>query len=139
MITLNFYTLAEKTPKHNESIIYLDKKYSFDSYGFQPREINVEYSWELVESDGTHCGVSVGHDENDPTPPELSEEEIADGCRYELVILAEDQYMNEDSLWSPAEEFWESFTGEKSYDPCEVYNEICNDITRQIVNQKSYY
>lgn len=139
MITLNFYTLAEKTPKHNESIIYLDKKYSFDSYGFQPREINVEYSWELVESDGTHCGVSVGYDENDPTPPELSEEEIADGCMYELVILAEDQYMDENSLWSPADEFWESFTGEKSYDPCEVYDEICNDITRQIVNQKSYY
>ena len=113
MITLKFYTLAEKTPKHNESIIYLDKKYSFDSCGFQPREITVEYSWELVESDGAPCGVSVGYDEFDTTPPELSEDEIADGCRYELRILAGYQYMDEDSLWSPEDEFWESFPEEK--------------------------
>ena len=108
MITLKFYTLAEKTPKHNESIIYLDRRYSFDSVGFQPKAITVEYSWELVDSNGYYCGVSVCYDENDPTPPELSEEEIADGCRYELVILAGDQYMDEDSLWSPEDEFWES-------------------------------
>ena len=92
MITLNFYTLAEKTPKHNESIIYLDKKYSFDSYGFQPREINVEYSWELVESDGTHCGGSVGYDENDPTPPELSEEENSEKETKEKDKTDEEKY-----------------------------------------------
>ena len=74
-ITLTFHNFSEKKPAHNEQIIFLRKLYSFDSYGFDPRESTVEYQWSLVDSDGDDCGDYVCYDEDDPTPPELTEED----------------------------------------------------------------
>ena len=96
MITFNFYTLEERTPKHGEEIIFLSKRYSFDSVAFDPILTTVEYVWD-EEIDGEYTGTSVcyteGEDMNDPN------------LRLRIIF---DGYYAEDCYWCPVDEYTKS-------------------------------
>lgn len=111
-ITLTFHNFSEKKPAHNEQIIFLRKLYSFDSYGFDPRESTVEYQWSLVDSDGDDCGDYVCFDEDDPTPPELTEEDQSEGYSYNLSVIADGHIMEDGCYWCSVDEWFDSLPKE---------------------------
>ena len=101
MVTFNFYTVAERHPNHNESVIYLRPTSSFGFEGFKPCETVAEYCWFGVDSDGTHNGIQISYDVDDPGVPE--------GCKLEVMFdgwIAEDNW-----LWIPIEEYWSTLDG----------------------------
>lgn len=91
-VTFTFHTVAERKPAHGQGIIWLRKTSSFGHEGFDPRQIEVEYVWD----DGEGC--SCGYD---------GEEEELDG--FSLRIMFDGEYVDEEELWIPLEEYWAAF------------------------------
>lgn len=92
-VTMTWYTVAEKKPDHDQSIIWLKVTSSFDSYGFDPREITVEYQWSEVDEQGD-TGSAVCYEHGD---------EPLEGHR--LVILADGYEMNDTDLWMDVDDY----------------------------------
>jgi hypothetical protein len=111
-ITLTFHNFSEKQPKNNEYIIYLKKRYSFGSYGFEPRESTAEYMWNCYDSEGYDTGCSVCYSDEDPTPPEMSDEEITEGYEFKLKINVDGYYMEEGWYWCTVDEWFNSLPKE---------------------------
>ena len=112
-LTLTFHDFAEKQPKNNETIIFLKKTYSFDSYGFDPRESTAEYVWEAVDSEGYGSGYSVCYDDADPTPPELTDEDIESGYSYKLQVCVDGYYMEDGWYWCSVDEWFDALPKEE--------------------------
>lgn len=91
MITFNFYTMEERTPKHNEDIMILRKTSSFGISSFRPKETYCVYEW--VDTNGETCGWS----ENDL--PEDTKD-------MTLRITCDGYVMDENIVWCPVEECW---------------------------------
>ena len=110
MINIKFWTFEERKPKHYQEIIFLRAmSYMGDYEGFNPRELTVEYVWELSDSNGS-LGESCGYDEEDPNPPELSKDEEESGCSWKLMINVGGFYDLDGCYWSPVEEYWDCFS-----------------------------
>ena len=58
MLTLNFYSIDEKTPKHNQEIVYFRPMSSFGCSGYEMTVGDVEYAWSEID-DGVDNGNSV--------------------------------------------------------------------------------
>jgi hypothetical protein len=110
-VTIKFYTVTERVPKHGEDIIYLRPTTSFDSEGFDPNECSVEYVWigfdpEYGEPTGNDIcyGVAVDGVKN------VGDCIISDeGDVYQLKLQFDGYSPSNDWLWSPIEEYWASF------------------------------
>jgi hypothetical protein len=98
-ITITFYKVSERKPKHNESIIWLKNVNQYGFEGFEPVELNVEYSWEEIDENGDYTGGSYVYDQNNPPPP----------VNCKLIILFKAVIAEDDFLWCPVEEYWKSF------------------------------
>ena len=97
-VTIKFYNVSEKKPKHGEDIIWLRRQGSFGYYGYDPRQITVEYQWDILE-DGEYNGTSCCYEsESDFTSDEAT-----------LVILFDGQQVDEDDLWISVEDYWKCF------------------------------
>lgn len=121
MIKIPFYTFTERSPSHNQEVIYLTKVSVFDQEGFEPREGIVEYSWEDYDKDGSREGSSSCYiEEYDGTPPlgAIIKNEDGSYCKLECIV---DGYYSEDiSYWTPVDEYHSAFDIEL---PCE-FNEL---------------
>ena len=108
-INIKFYRISERKPKHEDSIIWL-KESSFHSslYGFNPRKAIVEYVWEEIDPvTGALTGNGTCYSKNDNP---------ADFINHRLMIMFDDVYAQDDDLWCPVEEYWESFNNEQDYE-----------------------
>ncbi len=92
-ITLTFYKVSERTPQHEEDVIWLQKDGHFDYVGFSPRDVTVCWSW--LDQDGSSCGYNG--------------EESMEGS--ELKYEVDGNYLTEDDLWCPVAEYWAAFGG----------------------------
>ena len=97
-VTIRFYKVSEKKPKHGEDIIWLRHAGSFGYYGYDPRQITVEYQWDILE-DGEYNGTSCCYESQDDFKPDEAN----------LVILFDGQQATEDDLWIGVEEYWKCF------------------------------
>jgi hypothetical protein len=99
MITLKFYTIAERRPEDGQELIYLRRARVFDAVAFEPKEGTAEYCWFGLDEDGRFNGTQIGYQEGEPPPP---------NCRLEIMIggwtLDEENYW-----WCPVEEFDDAF------------------------------
>lgn len=111
-LTITFHNFSEKKPKNGESILYLKKIYSFDSYAFEPRESTAEYMWDGTDPGGYSCGSSVCYDDADPTPPELLDEELKEGYSYKLQICVDGYYMEDGWYWCTVDEWFDALPKE---------------------------
>lgn len=106
--TLTFYSLAEKTPQHNEQILYFST--GFDSFDVQVgnlREATVEYYWDECDEDGEYTGTSACYD------PDDSEEEgnwkLCLAFSDEGFVIDDEEPRKNNFYWINAEEFWNTF------------------------------
>lgn len=104
-VTLKFYKLSEKKPKHLEDIIWLEGCGSFGSFGFNPREIKVEYSWTELDEAGFDSGNSYCYDEK-------YLKDFNNDALFRLDILFDGNVGDDDTLWCSVEEYWEAFEKE---------------------------
>jgi len=93
-VTMIWKIFAEEKPKHNQDILWLQVRSSFAAYGFDPKEITVEYQWEEVDAEGYPTGTGIIYTEGDE-PPE--------NCR--MILLAEGWEMQETDLWMAVEDY----------------------------------
>ncbi len=99
-VTITFHEISEKKPRHGQVIIWLRPTESFGYSGFNPTEIEVEYSWEDLDENADPTGDYISYVENDKVPM---------GAR--LVILFGGIVVSNDSLWISLDEYWKSFDG----------------------------
>lgn len=104
-VSLTFYSIDERKPKHDEKIVYLKRsKGQFAEY-FEPREDDAYYQWELVDKDGYYTGMSCSYEVGDD-PPEL---EVGEENHWQLEGPHVNGYLMDDSyLWCSAEEYWKA-------------------------------
>ncbi len=65
MITFGFYTPYEKLPNHDEEIVFLSKRSSFDTEYFNIRSGTIEYVWEELDENGEYNGNSLCYETGD--------------------------------------------------------------------------
>lgn len=94
-VTMTWNLFSEKRPAHHEQIIWLQTTSAFDGWGYNPREICVEYCWVEMDDDGYANGISYIYEEGDTTP---------DNC--ELAILADGNAMEESDLWMNEDDYY---------------------------------
>jgi hypothetical protein len=95
MYNVKFYTVAEKTPKFKEAIVFFRVAYSFGSIFPEFQEGHVEYTWVEIDEDGYECGNAVTYYENDTCPE-----------GYRLVMDVGHNRLDEKTLWCPINEFY---------------------------------
>jgi len=98
MITLNFYTINERRPKHGQQVAYLRRSHSFGSVDFRPEEAEAEYCWFEYDDIG-FTGLQVVYEEGQEPPP---------NCRLE-IMFGHEVVDAENYWWCPAEEYDASF------------------------------
>lgn len=101
-IQFTFYRVSEKKPKHNEEIIWLKSTSVFAYYGFEPKEVTVEYCWSEVDETGTPTGNQCCYSEEDG---EDLEEHI-------LQIMFGGYFAEDNWLWCSVDEYWDAFDNE---------------------------
>lgn len=102
MKTFNFYSISEKTPKHNEDIILLRHRTVFDSEGFEPIHTSVEYQWAIIDSDGDDTGSAYCYEECDPEGIDILENEGDSRFTIKLEMLCDNEFRIE------PKDFWMS-------------------------------
>ena len=102
-VTITFHRISEKKPDHQEDIIWLRKTSCFDMSGFKPREIQAEYQWTALDSDGYPSGnVYCYEGENDV-------KEFDNPDSVQLDILLDGYIASDDDLWISQEDYWKCF------------------------------
>lgn len=94
-VTITFHRLSEKQPSHGEDIIWLQSRGSFGYTGFEPRQIVVEYSWQLLEG-GEYNGTSCCYESPEDFPPDEAK----------LVILLDGNVAQAGDLWCSVDDYW---------------------------------
>lgn len=108
-INLTFYSLKEKRPKHNEQVIVLSPRSSFGFEGFEPITSNVEYCWFCVDDDGTFDGSQCCFDSINEAHHKLDDVTYGpDDSKWVLKAIVNGYILQENSYWSPEEEYHES-------------------------------
>lgn len=102
-VTITFYKISEKKPKHQEDIIWLRNTSSFDMEGFEPREIQAEYQWTELDEDGEPNGNGFIYESEE----DLKDFENPDSVK--LDILFDGYVATDDFLWVGVEEYWSFF------------------------------
>lgn len=87
-VTMTWNLVSEQAPAHQESIIWLRVASSFGSYGFEPREVEVEYIWQGIDDQGYPTGEDIIYEDGD---------EPISGCR--LMVLFDGWEPNPTDLW----------------------------------------
>lgn len=87
-VSITFYTVGERKPKNGEDIIYLLKRSSYGSEGFEPKECQVELTY--IDEEGTGCCERCNEDD------------------VEQIIFGHN-IVDDDWLWVPVEEYWNAF------------------------------
>lgn len=93
-VTMTWKVFGEEKPKHEQDIIWLRVRGDYGFFGFEPREVTVEYQWEEIDDEGYLTGVGIIYTEGD-NPPE--------NCQ--LLVLAEGFEIQETDLWMAVEEY----------------------------------
>ena len=102
-VTITFHRISEKKPEHQEDIIWLRKTSCFDMSGFKPREIQAEYQWTALDSDGYPSGNAYCYEgENDV-------KEFDNPDSVQLDILLDGYIASDDDLWISQEDYWKCF------------------------------
>ena len=102
-VTITFHRISEKKPDHQEDIIWLRKTSCFDMSGFKPREIQAEYQWTALDSDGYPSGNAYCYEgENDV-------KEFDNPDSVQLDILLDGYIASDDDLWISQEDYWKCF------------------------------
>ena len=94
--TLTFYTIAERTPKHDEIIVWLREVGDSFAEGYTLTDCEVEYQWTEVDEDGEDTGSGVVYNGEGSLK------------NHKLSILFDGYEVEDDWLWMPAEEYWGS-------------------------------
>lgn len=94
-ITMTWNLVSEQAPKHQENIIWLRVASSFDSYGFEPREVEVEYMWAELNEDNLETGNCVCYTEG--------KEEIKG---HRLIICVDGDEMQPTDLWMSEDAYY---------------------------------
>lgn len=133
-ITFTFYRVSERKPKHGESIIWLKESSSFGDRGFSPKEITVEYVWEEVDKAGALTGNGSCYSEDDNP---------ADFVNHRIMILFDHTYAQDNDLWCPIDEFFDSFDNdtrdvtEESSDNLTI-EKLAKEVEEQLFNKICY-
>ena len=105
-VTITFYKISEKKPKHGQQVIYLRGISSFDMYGYEPRETTAYYTWEEIDEEGEETGNSACYDPEE-FPDIKVGETIDEG--YKLMIQFDEYIATDDVLWVDYDEYWANF------------------------------
>ena len=97
-ITLTFYKISERKPEHQQEIIWLKNVDSFGAEGFSPKYIKVEYTWITLNENGEEDGGQIWYDPK-------SQAKVANA---RLAMLFDGYEPQDDWLWIPESEYWES-------------------------------
>jgi hypothetical protein len=100
MITLNFYTIAERRPRHGQELVYLRRGDSFGFVAFEPVEGTAEYCWFGMDEYGDFDGNQlIYEDDGQPPPP-----------GYRLEIMFGNRVIDEENYWwCPMDEYDAAF------------------------------
>ena len=105
--TLTLYTFAERTPAHDESVLYLHVSRFYESV--EPRFARVEYSWFEVDEHGDDTGNQVLYaPDPEPNDPEPNDPAPPEGCVLRVLFVPEGGGAvcpEPDTLWCPAVDF----------------------------------
>ena len=109
MINVELYTIKEKLPEHKSSILVFKDTGSFGSHGLNPVYTDVEYTWNILDSNSEHTGESVSFDEEDPKGNNvLSEEEKESGLTFKLELLDDSGFqLYEEYYWIYSDELYD--------------------------------
>lgn len=107
-VTITFNRVSERVPEHNQEIIWLQKTSSFDYYGFNPRQVSVEYQWTgfYINEKGNklQTGSAICYNTGDSVP-----EQEKDGTFYEIDMLVDGWTLDTEDLWIDVEDYWKCF------------------------------
>lgn len=108
MLTLNFYSKNDKAPEIGQKIVYVQK---YECYGFvglsEVTEDEVKGVW-IEYEDGRETGTVVNYDPNDSDPPVPVPGWHHGEVTYQLRLMVDDQWLDEDIFWMTSDQYWEA-------------------------------
>lgn len=107
-VTFTFNEISEKMPVHDQSIIFLNRMYSFSLEGFEPKECLAKYDWVQINENGEETGTSAIYDPTEPDVQGLVPGDILNDC-WKLVMTFNGYQVTKDTLWIDADEYWNEF------------------------------
>lgn len=106
-VTITFHTFAERMPAHQQSIIWLQRTSSFGFQGFDPQQIEVEYSLTVLDEDGEDSGTSICWNKRwKRKPGDIFKQH---GNQYRVDVLLDGWHASPEDLWIDVEEYWACF------------------------------
>lgn len=108
-IKLEFYSLEERKPKHQEDIVFLKRSYGFFEE-FQLIERTVEYCWFGLDKNGSLDGNQYCYSEETDSENKIGDiitSEI-DGSKWILYAMVDGYIMDEDYFWTTSDEYHNS-------------------------------
>jgi hypothetical protein len=90
---LNFYVLSEQKPVDGQEIMFVHTDGFYNHY--ELRFGKVEYSWDIVDEDGSFTGSSICYEEGVEQPKDTK-----------LIIIADGSTLSDSCLWAPLDDFW---------------------------------
>jgi hypothetical protein len=108
--TITFKSSKDVLPEHFEEIVYLVKRTSFDSYGFDLRDGTVEYCWFELDEDGEWTGNQACY-----TPGDTADEGWELRAMVDGYVIGDGKKDSDNILWMTNDEWFKSL-GDEGYD-----------------------
>ena len=107
--TLTFHSLVEKTPQHDEQILYFSTCYdSFDAQVGNLNDATVEYYWDEYDENGDYTGNSACYNQEDSAEDNWKLC-FSIGDEGFVIDEVEPEPRKNNYYWISAEEFWNTF------------------------------
>lgn len=102
-VSFTFYSLVERQPEHLEEVVWMRPVNACGSEGFDPRQIQVEYSWAELDENGWDTGTSFCYSEE--TKDHFSSD------KYRLDILFDGNVGDTGTYWCSIDDYFDTFDG----------------------------
>ena len=99
MVTLKFYTISERRPKHKQLVLYFRRVECMGHVDFSLREETAYYCWFELDEDGDFNGSQILYTEGEEAPP---------NCKLE-VMFGHDTVDDQNYWWCPVDEYDDAF------------------------------
>jgi hypothetical protein len=91
MKTLKVYSIKERNPSDGDMILLFGECYCFGDAYLEPKLVNVEYTWSVIDENGEGTGDQIVYDKNIEMPKD---------CRLVIISKESGYELNETDMYA---------------------------------------